>query len=539
MSVTYDAIKKLVENNKVTSPLIVQVQSVVPIDDKRRRLASQLKSSLEVEAKISDCYYSISTIIICDTIEEANTIKQYSLIEVIDGSMLDGNDSSDDLLFAIKKFKIDSNQVNNQLCPNIKELQQIDQLPSSQIDLSKKTITPFVKLTQYNPEFVVKGVVVSKSKKEEIASKKDHLFNFIIQDVNGNKLKCTCFNDACDKYYNIVNENGTYYISMGYLQPQKDNTFKTDKMIDLDCIITSYSTIQHSKDFIRRKSEPKLIGDLDSCPVDSLYSICVVVTSIGETITKKNNLKMRVIEVVDQSNWTIEIIFWGDSTQIPNEFKVGDIVQFDNLRLNEYGHMNMTFNGSSNYTKTSGSDETRLLSQKLVDNDELPNTQRCCDFIAPSILTMSLKEFEENARNANVKPFKANLTGFITAFKTDTISYIGCNNCKKKVNYNETFCSNCNKKCNPQIFYVLKVEIQDSTNKIWGTMFNEVATKFMGISAKELIDLKKQNFDGYQNSFRGKTFIKVKLGLKGKLDDEMGLHVNIFHCQILDEDETN
>ncbi|KAL7717888.1 hypothetical protein QTN25_004592 [Entamoeba marina] len=123
MSVTHDAINDLILNNKVTSPCIVQVQNVVPIDNGERLLVSQRKQlEHHIKAKVSDCDYSISTIIICDTIEEADTIKQFSLIEVTNGFVLVSNNSSDDLFFVIEKFKIISNQVTNQLCPNIKEL---------------------------------------------------------------------------------------------------------------------------------------------------------------------------------------------------------------------------------------------------------------------------------------------------------------------------------------------------------------------------------------------------------------------------------
>ncbi|KAL7717890.1 Replication factor A protein 1 [Entamoeba marina] len=531
MSVTYDAIKKLVENNKVTSPLIVQVQSVVPIDDKRRRFATQMKSSLEVEAKISDCYYSISTIITCDTIEEADTIEESSLIEVIDGSMLDGNDSSDDLLFAIKKFKIVSDQVNNQLCPNIKELKRKSQLPSSQINLNEIKTTPFVKLTQNNLEFVVKGVVVSK--KAKIKWNGGYLFNFIIQDEDGKEMKCTCLPDNCDKCYDFIVENGTYHIFMGYLQPQKNNPFKTKRMIDLDCIITLYSIIQPSGVSIQIQNNI-LIEDIENRPINSSCSICCVINKKGKTQPKKDKRK-RVIEITDESNCLIEIIFWDDLTQIPNEFKVGDIVQFNDITINEFGHKQLTYTRPSSFKLSTGSNETQLLSQKIVENNVSPNTQRYSDSISSSIPTMSLKEFEENARNANGKPFKANVTGFIIAFRTDTISYFGCGNCKKKVNHNATVCPHCNKKCNPQHRYNLKIEIQDSTNKIWATMFDEVATKYMGKSEKELIALKESNFDDYLNSFRDKTYTKMTLGLEGKFDDQKNvLRISIFHCQILD-----
>ncbi|KAL7717887.1 Replication factor A protein 1 [Entamoeba marina] len=312
-------------------------------------------------------------------------------------------------------------------------------------------------------------------------------------------------------------------------------------MIDLDCIVNSETIIQKSHDSIqRRKSDTKPIKDLENCPINSLHSICGVITSISETKPRGDKI-IRVIEVVDESEMVIEINFWGNLTQILDEFEVGQNVQFDNLQLCSFNYKHMTYTGCSSFNELPCSDETRLLTQKIEENNyELPNTQRYSDSIPSSFPIMSLKEFEENARNANGDHFKAIVTGYITAFRTDAISYIGCNNCKKKVDIDVIVCSNCkNQKCTPQHQYNLKVEIQDSTNKIWGTMFDEVATKFMGISAEKLADLKESNFDNYIISFRSKSFTKVELGLQGKLNGKGGVSTTIFHCQILDEDETN
>ncbi|KAL7717873.1 Replication factor A protein 1 [Entamoeba marina] len=534
MNVTCDAIKKWILNNKVTSPFIVQIQSVVPIDNGERLLATQIRPlQLHVKAKVSDCDYLISTFIICDTIEEADTIKQFNLIEITNGFMLVNNNPSDDLFFAIKKFTVVNNQVNNQLYPNIKELKTKNHFNLyCQNDLSNELITPLNMLTRSTTEFVVKGIVISKS--ERIEYEGGYLFNFIIQDEDGNELKCICFQDACDKYIDYIKESGTYCVSNGYLQPSKTNYFRTEKMVGFDCIITTNSFIQKSEDSIKRKSNFKLIKELQNCPINVLYSICCQINSISKTKTKKD-LSKRIVEVVDQSGWKIEINFWHNLTQIPDGFSVGQIVQFDNLQLRSFNYKHLTYTKSSSFKTLLGSDEAKAYTQKIVENNG-SNTQKYSDSISSSIPTLSLNEYEVNTRNSIGKLFKANVTAYIIAFRTDSISYIGCNNCKKKVSHDVIVCPHCNnQKCVPQIFYVLKVEIQDSKCKTWVTMLDEVATKFIGTSAKELVDLKESNFDKYINTFKGKTYTKVKLGLEGKLDDKMFLHTNIFHCQILDE----
>ncbi|KAL7717885.1 Replication factor A protein 1 [Entamoeba marina] len=524
-----NAIGIYAKKNKITFPLTVQI---LTIDSSKR-------DPFLIICELSDSVHSIMSIIKCKSKKEVNALKRYSLIEITNGRVKINNKFNAPLI-VVEKFQMINSFVNKQIGSNITELSiYTSTIPSRQcititplINLSLNLSVPRITLRKECIKFVVKGVVVSKSKKVNSAG--NYYFVFIIQDKDGYELKCTCFQDICNRYYDIIKVNNTYYIIDGNLQSLGNQTFKTDKMVNFDCIITSHSTIQQSQVPIQRKSNVKLIKELDNCTFNKLYSIRGVITFIGETY---GNLNKRVIEVVDESNWGIKIDFWGDSTQIPNEFKVGQIIQFDNLLLKQFYYSYMTYTMLSNFSIIIGSDKENTFAQALKENNnELPNIQRYSDSIPSSFPIMSLKEFEENVRNSKDKHFKANVIAYIIAFKTSSISYIGCNHCNKIIDNNSIVCPRCNKRCNPQHRYFLKLEIQDSTLKIYGIMLDEVATKFFGKSAKDLIALKERSFDDYQNFFKRKTFVKVRFGLQGKSDDKGVVYTNIFHCRILDED---
>ncbi|KAL7717886.1 Replication factor A protein 1 [Entamoeba marina] len=478
MNITVNAISDFVTTDGVIRPFHIKVVSPPRI----------IRNESYVRADVYDTHITITAVIKFETIEEARSIKEHCLLKVYEGFILLNNDPNKNNVLSIQKFQvINNNTIERSLLP-------------------QQTNIPFSQLKQDDTKFILKGVVVSKSERIEYPG--GYLFTFTLQDIDGSELKCICLQDNCDKYIDCIKENGTYHIFNGSLQ-----------LIDLECVITTSSAIKQSSQPIQRKSNVKPIKYLEKMNVSKLYSLCCVIHSVGK-IEMENNKAVRVVKVVDQSNCMIDIKFYGGLTQIPDELSVKEIVQFDNLQLCFDNYRYMTYNeGLSKCIKLPNSNETTTLIKALEDNAyELKKCKRV-----------------RIRKNANGKPFKAIVTGYITAFKTDSISCIECNNCKKEINHNATICPHCNKQCNPQHRYNLKVEIQDRTNKIWATMFGEVATKYMGKSVRDLLALKESDFDDYINTFRGKTFIKVKLVLEGKLDEKMVLHTRISCYQILVE----
>ncbi|KAL7717918.1 Replication factor A protein 1 [Entamoeba marina] len=524
MNITANAISKLVRSQKFT-PMNVQVLKVEKTD----------KNPFIVKLIVSDGAHSILSLTKCKTEDEATTLKQFCLIKIKDGSLIVPKESSTQpLVLNCSQFEILNNHISKQLGSDIVHLRAIKDLSinsvskkvqstntsTTSIDLSGEKITPLAFLTQTNTKFVVKGNVVSKSDKIEYSG--GHLFNFTIQDKNGDELKCICFGDVCDKYFHSINENETYYISKGNLKPPRNTNFRNEKMIDLDCTITSYTIIQKSSDAIPRTSKITEIEKLGDCAVDKLYSICCKIDSIGET-EKVNDKSKRVIKVVDQSNWKIEINFWGELTGIPDEFSVDQIVQFDDVKLIEFNYKSLNYSKSSKCIVSPSSDEAKKLKQ-FLKYDDLESAEDFSNLktYSPKPLKplKTLKEYEEAVRNADGNPFFTDVIAYVTAFRTDSISYFACDHCKKKVDVgvDVTVCPNCEKPCTPQHQYNLKASVSDSTTTVWGTMFDKVALKFMEKPANELVELKETNPDQYDEFFQNKTHTHVIVGLSGKLE---------------------
>ncbi|KAL7718403.1 Replication factor A protein 1 [Entamoeba marina] len=526
MSITVNAIKEFIKNRKIITPIIVQVLDVNRVD----------KSPLIVKAKVSDTVNIITSIIKCNTQSEADSIKQYGLIKIFTGNLHVPTDANKTLVFAIQKFQIVNNSVGKQLGTNLLELKKLSQLSTAPVpksknpinhtslppnDLSKGKITPLSMLTQYNNKSIIEGVVISKGDKYNYS--KGYLFNFTIQDKDGNELKCTCFEETCEKYFDVIQENETYYISKGELKQPHSSSYRTGRMIDLDCIIGKYTVIQKSETSVPKISNITPIKELETCAVGSLYSICGVVASVGETETVKDKIK-RVVELVDQTSWLIEINFWNDETSIPDDFEAGIIIKFDNLRLSEFRHKNMSYTRSSKYTINPECDEASLVTKFLEENNyELTNTQKFSDSdstaTSSSFPFMTLTEFDRYVRDAKGADFRADVLAHITAYKTDSISYIACDQCKKKVDISESECPNCKKQCSPQHKYILRLSLSDSTTTIWGTMFDDVATKLLEIPANELVEIKEDNFELFDKTFKDKTYIYARFGLAGKTEE--------------------
>ncbi|KAL7713588.1 Replication factor A protein 1 [Entamoeba marina] len=532
MSITINSIKEFVKNRKITTP------NYCTID----------KSPLIVKAKVSDTVHVITSIIKCNTQSESDSIKQYGIIKILTGNLYVPSDANKTLVFAIQKLQIVNNSVGKQLGTNLQELKKLNQLSTPLVPKSKNPtnhtplppnnlsygkITPLSMLTQYNNKSIVKGVVISKGDKHNYS--KGNIFSFIIQDKDGNELKCICLNDTCNKYFDMIVENETYFIYKGDLKQPHNKSFRSKKMINLDCVIDGYTVIQKSKEPVKRIWNITPIKELDNCECPNFYSICGVVAKIGETEQIKDNFR-RVVEVVDQSNWLIEINFFGELTKIPDAFKTGQIVLFDNIQLIKNEYKQMKYVKLSKHIINPECDEFTFVAKFLEENNyEVKNETRYSDLIISSIPLMTIKQYEESVKKCNGELFKANVIAYIKFFRTDVISYCICDHCKKRVDINQKQCQHCNKQCTPQHLYNIKISIFDTTGSILGTMFNNVAKDYMNISVDGLFQLKQTDFDKYIENFQGKTYIKTQFGLVGRIDDKKVIHTKIFYCKILDE----
>ncbi|KAL7713574.1 Replication factor A protein 1 [Entamoeba marina] len=549
MSITINSITELFKNRKITIPIIVQVLHVYRID----------KSPLIVKAKVSDTVHLMTSLIQCNTQSESDSIKQYGIIKILTGNLHVASDANKTLVFVIQKFQIVNNSVGKQLGTNLKELKKLNQLltppvpiicslinhapvpiihspinhtPLPIFDLSYGKITPLSMLTRYNNKSIVKGVVISKGDKQIYS--KGNIFSFIIQDKDGNELKCVCPNDTF-LYFDMIVENETYFIYKYELKQPHITSFRSKKMINLDCVINGYTVIQKSKEPIQRIWNITPIRELDDCKCPNFYSICGVVAKIGETEQINNNFR-RVVEVVDQSNWLIEINFFGELTEIPDAFKAGQIVLFDNIQLIKNEYKQMKYVKLSKHIINPECDEFTFVAKFLEENNyEVKNETRYSDLIISSIPLMTIKQYEESVEKCNGELFKANVIAYIKFFRTDVISYCICDRCKKRVNINQKQCQYCNKQCTPQHLYNIKISIFDTTGSIFGTMFNNVAKDYMNISVDGLLQLKQTDFDKYIENFQGKTCFKTQFGLEGRIDDKKVIHTIIFYCKILDE----
>ncbi|KAL7721466.1 Replication factor A protein 1 [Entamoeba marina] len=557
MSITVDCLIQLVCEEEINSSVIVQLLSV----------ERSIKNRLIFKTEISDTVHSITAIIKCRTESEANSLKQFCLIKITQGYLHVLADPSKPLVFVVFAFEMVNNSVINQIGLNIagitrtsqpldcfipSDIQPInklvslgspiknslstsskDVLPTNtstlSIDLSKEKITPFSMLVQNNSKFVVKGVVISKGDKV-LCKKGGYLFNFVLQDTDGSELKCICFEDTCEKYHNTIFLDKTYFIYRGKLQQFNPKLYRTGRMIDLECIIKSYSLVQQSNESIPKISAITPIKELDNCAVGSLYSICCIIVKLGEIEKVKDKIK-RTVEVIDQTNWLIDIILWEeDAKNIPDAFSPGDIIKFDNLKLCEFNRKYVTFTHLTKCEINPSCDEANIITWDNVNEFPVitqPQTQ------CPNPL-MSLNDFYDAVLNSNNRKITADVIACVYAIKTDSISYIACDKCKKKVDVNITTCLNCNKQYIPQHRYKLALAIKDTTKSIWVVIFDEVATNYLNISAHDLINLKESNPKEYSRLFEDKMDTHARFVLTGnieKYDDEDRVNVIVKHIE--------
>ncbi|KAL7712685.1 Replication factor A protein 1 [Entamoeba marina] len=537
----------------------------VPTEVQVRCLKQSKQNPLNIRAIMSTTEKSTQAFIKCSTIDEVNSIKEGGFIKILNGKMHSYGAVNPKVVFIINKFEVINkfteeqmglvearldNSVSNQSHAN----ESIDSVANqSQADVSvglesnqnqcdehipnnteefstnppKRKITPLSMLTELNTNFTVEGVIAFKGdikayKGDIRANGGGELFDFIIRDKDKNEMKCTCLNDTCEKYYGEIKENENYTISKGDLQPLfKKKYARIGQLIDLECVITTYSKIEKNNDTTLKIDDTIPINKLHDCAINKLYSICCVILSIGEVEIEKGKQK-RVVEVMDQTNWLLEVIFWEEKPKKPDTFKAGEIVKFHKLELVEKQYLNLKFVKGSEIIENPQSHDADLLRNYLTKIDyELDSYERFSDPIhATNLLNklLTLDEYETAIKDNN-EIFKADVIAYVTLIRTDDISNFVCNKCGKIIgdcdNDDDLRCPHCSENCKRRLRYKLKVKLEDSTTSILGVMYDEAARHYLNANILEesLVELKKKNYEEYINFFKKKSFIKARFGL--------------------------
>lgn len=333
---------------------------------------------------------------------------------------------------------------------------------------------------------------------------KGRLMSFTLVDETA-AIRCTLFNDAIDRFNNLLVAGRVVYVSGGSIKNanKRFNTVANDYELTLD----DNTQIELCNERDADTSIPLqrynflAINCLPKREPDSLVDILGVITQVQETSTiiqksTGKELIRRSVRIADQTA-SVDMTIWGEQAMTFSH-TVGTIVGIRAVRVGTFDGCSLTYSGSSAmdanpkvlgvdavanwYRNTGGSDAVCITGRRegaFGEGDAANNRGRKYLDQVPG---------EGLGKSERGDYFDLRCTPFY--MRAETLTYLACPTCNKKVASNDTGfqCDKCQKGiANPTNRYMCSMHVSDNVTTAWVTLFNEAGEQFFGCTADELM----------------------------------------------------
>lgn len=229
----------------------------------------------------------------------------------------------------------------------------------SAIDSNNKPTKEFhyklQQLTTFTKDLSILVRCMKKSEKRTYKTSKGvdcTVFNFTVMDSENTEMQISCFGKIAEKFCPVIIEGKMYEIIGGYVKvnDHKYNITKADYQINLN-EDTKVIPIEDTGDIC--DINPELTG-LDKLNDLKIYSnidfiaLVINVTDKNTIKTKKGNMLIRKLVIVDDSEYKVDFTLWKSQTEI--DLKVGDIIFVTKGKIGEYSGKNISASDDSHIT---------------------------------------------------------------------------------------------------------------------------------------------------------------------------------------------
>ncbi|XP_031572203.1 replication protein A 70 kDa DNA-binding subunit-like [Actinia tenebrosa] len=398
-----------------------------------------------------------------------------------------------------------------------------------------KTVFPISGLTPYQNRWTIRARVTSKSgiRTWNNSRGEGRLFNVELVDESG-EIRATGFNDAVDKFYDLLEVNKVYYFSKGSLKTanKQYSSLKNDYEMYLnnDTVIEvcteecDLPTIMYN--FVS-------ISDLENINKDTMVDIlgvCINAADVTQITTRTTNKQVskRDVTLVDRSEKSVTATLWGEEAEKFDEH-VGKtpVLAIKGAKLSDFGGRSLSILNSSNlrinpldlkeamslrgwYDNTGKNNELQSISNQRYDGG--------------SGKMKYLSQIKNEQLGMGEKPDYLSAKGVCVYLKRENCLYQACptDECNKKVIMEDDGfrCEKCNKKF-PDFKHrlILSAHLADFTSSQWVTCFQESAEMILGHTAKEVGELRDSGNEGaFDQLFANAEFKSYVFKIRAKME---------------------
>ncbi|KXN73660.1 replication factor-a protein [Conidiobolus coronatus NRRL 28638] len=380
-------------------------------------------------------------------------------------------------------------------------------LTSTPADLG---VTAIGSLTPKDKKYTILGRVsqIGKIIEYSNAKGKGKLFSFTIIDQSG-EIRATCFHTEVDKFFDSVKLDKVYHLSGAKVVPARKEY--TNLEHDFELTFSSLTNLipadEYDSKIPKHYYNFKTIEEIQKLENGATADVVAIVNRAFDPsyITTKdgNEVEKCDIELVDSTGKTIKVTLW-DHHAGAHIFEGYPVIACKGLKVRTYKEKNsLSASKSSTIELNPESKETYDLKEwysspgRVIESSSGPKKP----YVNPRTIITELGDIKGIELDKDAKPKYLNVAGNICYIPTKSMYYPSCQNegCNKKVantENDEWHCPTCDETFEaPNYRYILNAKIEDRTDELWVTLFDEMATEIFQKTANDLNDIVESDTD--------------------------------------------
>lgn len=363
------------------------------------------------------------------------------------------------------------------------------------------------------------------------------LFSCDLLDSKGGEIRATMFNDAVDKFYELLRPGSVFYFTGGKIKManRKFSNVDNDYEVSFDQN-SEISPAPEDGQISQMQFAFKKIAMIESLPADSNVDVIGVVTTVGpvsEIMSKAGKqLFKRDISLVDDSNAEIKLTIWNEQAREDCSSWTNNVVAIKGCRVSEYNGRSISSGFGSSFTVNPTIPEAGHLLNWFNTGGSSTATKSLSS--GGGGMGGGMGTFAERAVVSDIKakqlgfgqkPDYITVKGTVNFIKHDTgVYYQACTKCQKKVvpdvaqNFTCEKCQTSYKTCENR--YILSVVVLDHTGSTWTTCFNDQGKVVLnGRTADEIGELRETNPAQFEAAFKEALFKQYVFRLRIKAEN--------------------
>jgi len=411
---------------------------------------------------------------------------------------------------------------------------------------------PISELSNYQTKWTIKARITNKAPLRTFkrGTGEGKVFHVDLLDAMGGEIRASFFNDAADKFFEMLAPNKVFTFSKGSIKIANKQYNSTNHRYELtfekDAVVTEVAedesiaaAIFHFVDIKTVQSKP-LPCRVDLCGVVSAFKApATIKTREGKEVMKRD------ITLADDTGTAIELTLWGATALLEDsKFEGNPTLAVKNVLVKEFngGRSGSVLDSNAIIFSPAGPEADRIRQwwQKGGSNQAVTsisvglggggararNAQHC-----------TFGAMRKLAEQVTEEPVHFNLVGRLALVQTtkqgekQPLYYNACAeprdngmSCNKRVDEGG-FCASCGRAGKTAVRMNLRCRFADFSDSAWLTTFHEAAENVLGMKGEEVkvMEVDGAGREALEAQIKKRYFSDpLQLIVRGKLDTYMG-----------------